>query len=277
MADKPKVKEIFHELAKKAGLPDDQAKAWLATLDNEQLQNALGEVVMTRSDYSRAMDEVKKTRESAEAEKQKYETTHNQQVVWYSDNKRALDEYPTLKKQLEAYRTLYGELDPTTVAPTGTPATTAEPVNGKYATPDDVQKAKLDIWSLQEQLMEAQENYQAVFGKPMPVAKYRALKEFAMKPENANRPLTDVYDKFMAPDIKAAQEKAIEDRIAKEVAAARADERSKRTFPDETGQAPDEEVSPLYRPIPKEPPVADEIALQKEFIQGLYEKSPASP
>ncbi len=279
MAEKPKVKEIFHEIAKKAGLPDDQAKAWLATLDNAQLENALSEVVMSRSDYSRAMDEVKKTRELADSEKAKYQETHDKQVVWYDANKRALDEYPTLKKQLDAYRTLYGELDPSTIAPNpqNQPHAPAEQVNGKYVTPDDIMRAKRELWELQEQLDEARDHYYQTFGKPMPHARYKELKEVALKPENQNRPLRDVYDRFIAADVKAAENKAIEERIAREVAAARADERSKRNFPDETGQDPGEEISPLYRTPPEKPAAVDEMALQREFIQGLYEKTPASP
>ena len=274
MAEKPKVKEIFHEIANKAGLPDDQAKAWLATLDNQQLQEALGEVMMTRADYSRAMDEVKKTREQAESERREAVSTREKQVVWCSDNKRALDEYPTLKKQLEAYRTMYGELDAST---TTTKTETAEPVNGKYATADDIRRANAELWSLQDQLEEAKDHYYTTFGKPMPYARRKELITEAQKPENLNRPLRDVYDRFIAADVKIASDAATQKRIDDAVAAARSEERSKRHFPDETGQDPNEEISPLYRPIPDKATAVDEIALQKEFIQGLYEKPAASP
>ena len=102
------IKKYVEGLAQEAGLPKEQASAFLQALENEKFAKPLADGILRHEDYSRNSDSLRK-------EKETFERTQKEWKDWYTDvlktkesNERVVAE---ANAKLQAYVNTYGELD----------------------------------------------------------------------------------------------------------------------------------------------------------------------
>lgn len=238
-------KKWLEDAAREAGLPEDVAKALLAS---DKLVSRVGEGVMLRSDYSRSQDQLAAEKRAAEEAQRK----------WYTDNQAVVDNYAT---QLAEYERRHGKLD-------GNGNGNGNGSGGfdasRYMSKADIEKAleaaRKDAFdrsvatnvTITKEAIRAANHYSRTFGEDLDLD---ALEKFAL---DKQLPLRQAYSEFIA-DKAAAKAKADEEaRITKQVNERVAAELSKHNLPSESSpnephvlfdrlKAPPEQTAPTER------------------------------
>jgi hypothetical protein len=100
------IQEYWEQVAKKAGLADEQIGQVAALLGDEKVSKAFSDNFKMLPDYSRGLDEVrdKARSEGAKSKEDEYKS-------WYNDTKTKYDQYTSSLATLEQYKKVYGPLE----------------------------------------------------------------------------------------------------------------------------------------------------------------------
>src|SRR5438128_7193200 len=124
----PKVTDIkayWSELAKKAGIADEDVKPFLEALDKEQVRKTFTDGFKPLPDYSHDLDDV---RARTKADKDK------EYADWFAKEQEKYKVYLESEAKAKRYEELYGSLDG---AP---PVTTTPPAGGTTLTKEDIDR-----------------------------------------------------------------------------------------------------------------------------------------
>lgn len=204
------VQEYLNELAKTAGL-DDEAKAGLTkALGNTKFVEELDKGIKRQSDYSRAMDEVKTSKQAVDTQIQTWRE-------WYTG---AVESDTVREAELQEWRA--GKRSPTNPNPNPTPT----PTPG--LTEKQLQEREERMISIVKQGMRLASRHAARFGEELDTD---ALEKIAV---DNGISLENAYEKYVAPRVKEADEKSFAEklRIAREEGLKEG--LSKRDLPDES-------------------------------------------
>ena len=250
MADQ---KQYWLDVAKNAGLPDEQVKALEAAVANDKFANAF----VPRPEYSRSLDaETQKYRDLV-AQNESYYKTEAQRAA---ENQRKVDE---ALQAAQRYRDLYGELDPG--APQRTVATPSFDAS-KFMTKEEYDAAlkRIEGQSLFviKEGLKASQDYMANFGKPLDID---ALEKFAVE---KGLPINQAYEKFVAPEKEAAQNKTFAEKLAAARAEGAAEALSRANTPLDTRPR---EVSPFLQNVTAKPDPAAAAPSTSERVNSFAE------
>lgn len=188
------IQDYVTELAKSAGLSDEQAKALQTAFGNEKVANGF----VPRPEFSRALDEKDKTIKDEQA---KLGNERQQLTEWYQ--KSALPAYQQAAKDrdaLQKYAATYGEL------PDGTLVEGGNPTAIHRATEDYISKKDYEAELVKRDQMTVQlikgaskisTDYLHRFGKPLDLD---AVEKIALE-RNLN--LDQAYKELIAPEVEA--------------------------------------------------------------------------
>lgn len=222
------LKEYFASLAKDGGWDDATQQTVLkAIADNEKVSKKLGDELMTRPDYSRSMDELRKQTEAFEQQKTAWQE-------WYKTADSAVRQQQAeavqAKAALNAYKETFGDLTGGTV----------DPKNGNGTAPafDPAQlqtQMTQQFQALQQQLLgtvvetaKVQGDYFQTFNRPMSPAEVDELTKLAT---SQGRPLSDVYREYVAPKLQEKQKAEWEAETTRRTNEAVKDALSKHQIP----------------------------------------------
>lgn len=217
------LKKMFSELAAKAQLPDDQARAVLTAFDNDAFAQGAGEAVAFRSDYSRAHDALRKERQEWEQEKSQYLTWYNNATGEYEQMKTTAAEAQAKIKQIEATFGS-GTVTQSDTDPFGSES--EEDMADRYATPDDVarivadtlQKFGSNVESLVVKTNMLQSKHMAKWHEPLDIDEFTKYLQ-----ENKIQDVDLGYEKYVSPKVEAEKKKEFDEAIER----ARQEEREK--------------------------------------------------
>ena len=211
----PKVedmKKYAAELAKKAGLDEEQAKTLEALMDNDTIKNGF----VARPNYSADLDSIKaKTAEEAKASAYT-EAKAFYDKWWNETGEPAYKQSQAVVEKYAKYRELYGDLDGS-VSGTGMHGNGGNG-NGRQLSTEDVEKL------LQERLAATNSAYINTTKQAMRVTG-RHLKEFGevLDPDeletfatrNGYTDIGKAYDAYVAPRREAKQQEEWEAKVKK--------------------------------------------------------------
>lgn len=225
------LKEYLTSLAKDGGWDEETQKTILkAMAENEKVSKKMGDELMTRPDYSRSMDELRKQTEAFEQQKTAWQE-------WYKTADAAVRQQQAdaiqAKAALNAYKETFGDLT------TGDKSNSGGNGGGNGTPAFDPQQfqttlaQKLQAW--QQQVMgtvkdtaKVQANYFQTFGKPLAETEIDELSKMAT---SQNRPLMDVYRDYVAPKLSEKQKTDWEAQTQNRVNEAVKDALSKHQIP----------------------------------------------
>lgn len=190
------VKQYATELAKAAGVADDKLQVALEVLSNEKVSKGFEEVAMMRSDYSRNMDGITKRNKELD-------DWYKKQVEVAAANQKVVDDTAAKLKQ---YEELYGAIDGGQGKPSA--VDTSQFVD-KKTFEETLAKQGQQYLSIVKTATRCASDYQARFGKALDVD---ALEKLAL---DSGLPLQAAYDKFIEPEVKAIENKSVEERLKK--------------------------------------------------------------
>jgi len=210
------VKQYAQQLAKDAGLPDEQAKVFLEAIGNEKVSKAISDGFLRQDDYSRNMDAIRKK----EADLTKY---YQDQVAIAAKNQEVVNEYDA---QVKKYKELYGELDGTARASVDTSnfidkKTFEEALNRQGQ--QSIQITKIAT--------RCATDYYARFQKVLDID---ALEKFTLE---SGLPLQAAYEKFIDPQVKEIENASFAEKLKKAREEGLTEGLSKRDNPTDTGPA----------------------------------------
>jgi hypothetical protein len=252
MAD---TKQYWLNVAKEAGLSEDQTKALEAAVANDKFANAF----VPRPEYSRSLDaETQKYRDLV-AQNEQYYKTEAQRAA---ENQNKVNEALT---QAQRYRDLYGELEPG-----ATPRTAAaQPAfdASKYISKDDYDAAlkRIEGQSLFviKEGLKASQDYMTRFKKPLDID---ALEKFAVE---KGLPINQAYREFVAPEAEAQQNATFAEKLAQARAEGAADALSRANVPIDTRSR---EASPFLsnalKPVVKDAASMSESERANSFAEA---------
>lgn len=232
---KDELKAAFSKLATETGLPAEQITAFNAALDNDAFAAKVGsEMVMTRSDYSRAMNE------EVAPLAAKYTKAHNDLVnVWHPAAQAALAKAEADKTAAEArnrkFVAQYGDLDEAEELPGGRMRTESGDIIRKVdfdkAIADSRAAAKAEAIgeavSITLQIQDLAFDHFKEFGKPLDTRPLVAKVKAARDGGDTSFGLQSAYDAEWGEKLTEKHEAVSQKKIDDAVAAARLDERSK--------------------------------------------------
>jgi len=194
------LKQYFTSLAQEGQLDDATRDAILKAVENEKFSKKLGDELMTRSDYSRAHDDLKKQLTAFEEQKEAWKKWAGEvdAVV-----KQREAEAVQARAQLNAYKETFGDLSGGTG---GNGSGDGKAAAAAAFDPNQFQAAlNQQFQALQTRLLgtvvdtaKVQGDYFQTFGKPMTPAE---VDELAKTAASQNRPIMDVYRDYVAPKI----------------------------------------------------------------------------
>ena len=273
---KDELKAAVTKWADETGLPAEQRPAFLASLDHDGFAAKLGEAILMRSDYSRAMND-----EVAPLKKQ-YEEKYNELVnQWYPQAKSA---HETTAARLRAFEERFGDLDQ--AAPAG---------KGKMEleTGQIVTKAEFDkLMAAREAAVRTEVTEQTVgvtlaikkldvqhwkdFKEPLDVEPLVEIVSAARKRGDQSFSLFDAYQQEYGEKLEAKRTAARKKEVDDAVMAARLDERSKLAAGRGAVVTDEESVGPFFAAQAAaakrgNAPAPTEEELEAEFIRDLAE------
>lgn len=192
------LKQYATELAKNAGVPDDQVQAFINVLGNEKVSKELSDRMLAKDDYSRSMDGIT-------AERRKNADWYANQLKIAEQNQKVVDE---ANARILAYKEIYGELPDD-----GTPQRRA--ANGQYLSKEDFDKAMKEelakrdgqFIAVTKDAMYCSSDYLKRFNE---VLDPTALEEFAVK---SGLPLKAAYTEFIKPRVDAATNASWDEKL----------------------------------------------------------------
>jgi len=221
MAKKDDFIKEMQELASKAGLDAEQAKALEAIAANDAIREGL----VTRSNYSRDLDAVKAKATTEATEKATTDAKAFYDNWYQTEAKPAYDKALSVQELLGKYQSTYGTLD-------GTP----DPTNSnptKYITPEEAQKMVTDATSatqaafidMQKKSMRVATQHLHDFNETLDP---NDLEKFAK--DQGYSDIDIAYDKYVEPrklakqqedweaKVKAAKEEGVKEGYSRQVA-----------------------------------------------------------
>ncbi len=191
--------QYWQEIAKKAGLPEDQAKVLEAIAANEVVQNAF----VPRPEYSRQLDEATGKYNTLVQQNAEYYKTEMQKTA---ERQQMVDQYAA---QAQRYRDLYGELEPgvTPQQRVTTPAFDASQYISKSDYDAALKRIEGQSLFVIKEGLKASQDYMANFGKPLDID---ALEKFAVE---KGLPINQAYREFVAPELEAKQNSSFAEKL----------------------------------------------------------------
>lgn len=216
-------KATLQKLAQDAGLDADLSASILKAMDNPQFSAKLGEVTMTRSDYSRAMDTLRQQEQVLQADQAKWTTWYNTQVQVDSARETALQQYRQRFGELSAtQQQQVQQIDPSKyVSKEAYDKGVAEAIN----------RAVQINTSILKDVAWAQDHYRTTFGKPLDLD---ALEKAAL---TAGKPLKDAYRDFIQTDLDTKTKTDYDAAIAKAKSEGATEALSKHNLPVDGGKS----------------------------------------
>lgn len=204
MAKVEDYKQYWLELAKKAGVPDDQANVVATALDNESVRRAFRDGFKATPDYSHDLDQVRdRTRGEAQVEAKAFYDK------WFAEEgKPAYERAIALAKDHQRYKELYGDLTDSTPSGSGTAPqfltreTAEQLINQSLAARDSA------YVGLTKNAMRFAVDYYRRFGE---VLDPDALEKFANDSKSPN--LEIAYKGYIEPRVKETEAKDMEAKI----------------------------------------------------------------
>lgn len=197
-----------------AHVPEEKRADVKAAIMQDEVLNDLGEKILMRDEFSRAMDEARAVQTQANYDKDRYTQTYEKNLKWYSDNEKALAQFDTLKKKgVDIDKLISG--DTSAGGNGGNGGTQAAADLSNYVKKDEV--ASLAALEAQK-IVGAREAQYAGFVTTLQdisnrhLAYYKEPLDTTVLVETArkqNRPLSDVY-KDMTSDLAEQRAKEIE-------------------------------------------------------------------
>lgn len=253
----PDLKAYWQEMAKKAGLSDEQQQAVSALLGDEKVGKVFADGFVTRSDYSRDLD---RTRDEWKGKVDQYDQWYKNQAL------PAYQQGQELAQRLEAYRKTYGDLDPNNPTGGGQSGLSREDMLKILDERQGQQNAA--YMRVVKTLSKANVDHFKRFGEPLP----DDFEDFAVK--RGGDPM-DAYNAYIAPKVQEAAAQAEAKKAAEweeKLKAAREegarDALSKRGLPVEVKQ----EISPLRANIAmtrEQREGASDDAAYRSFMEGF--------
>ena len=252
-------KEYWTRLASEAGLPAEQVEALAA---NEKLMNQLAQGFKRQDEFSRGMDEARRTREEAEQAKQLAIENYQQNIAWLQSNEAKLRQFDQLAASLNGGNGNGGQPNPAP-KPTGT-----EP---KYLTQDELLASQRNFYNLvARQIPKLHKQYRTAFGEDMPDELMDQIEQMAVKPENIGRSASDLYHDIITPKIEEKRKADFEAKLAEAKKTAFEEGMAKGRMREPSDSIAAEDTSPLYLGRPTDPAKApDDRTLMNNFMQTL--------
>lgn len=228
------LKKYGQELAKKAGLNEEQVKTLLEAFDNETIREGF----VMRPDYSRDLDKAAaKAKDKAEKDAKAFYDNW-----WSTEAKPAYDKAIALQEQYAKYKQLYGDLEQQNL----NDGNNNKPPAGM--TQEQIDKL------ISDKLAGVNENYSRTLKEAMRISTQH-LKDYGeiLDPEElekfaAEHKYTDIptaYQNFVAPKLKEKEEAAWQKKLEEAKAEGVKEGRSQApTFP---GERPREYVNPFLK------------------------------
>lgn len=222
------LKEYFTSLAKDAGWDEATQQTILKAIENDKVSKKLGDELMTRPDYSRAQDELRKQTEAFEQQKSAWQE-------WYKTADAAVRDQQAKSvqaiAQLNAYKETFGDLSGTDAAAKAAAAAAAQtfdPTQLQAQLTQQFQQMQQRLLGTVVDTAKVQGEYFQTFNKPMSPVEVDELTKLAT---SQNRPLLDVYRDFVAPKLAEKQTADWEAKTQNRVSEAVKDALSKHQIP----------------------------------------------
>ena len=190
------IKQYAAQLAKDAGLPDEQAKVFLEAVGNEKIAKSFSDGFLRQDDYSRNMDSLRKR----EAE---IKTYYEQQVAIAAKNQEVVNEYDA---QVKKYKELYGELDGGTGRQ---PSVDTSNFIDKKTFDERMNQLGQQSIQITKIASRCTADYMKRFGE---VLDMDALEKFTLE---SGLPLQAAYDKFIEPRNKEIENASFAEKLKK--------------------------------------------------------------
>lgn len=261
------VKAAMTELAQAAGWDEaTQATVLKAIVENEKASKFLEAGYSRQSEFSRAMDALKKQTDDFEAQKATWNT-------WYRDAEAAVQtriaEAVQAKAQLNAYKETFGDL-----TPDQTKTQTQQQTQQQAFTPEQIQAwMTQQAGGLQSHLQnfvidsaKVQGDYYQQFNRPMSPVEVDELVKAAT---SQKRPLMDVYKDFVAPKLAEKTTAEWEAKLKKASEDAVRDALSKHQLPVDAGaKGPSPFLSNVVKAQQGDTRPASESQLRNAFVES---------
>lgn len=221
-------------------VPEGVAKAVKEAFSDETLSANIGEQVMRQSEFSRQMDDMKTTREKAEAEvltqKTSLDTEKARYRTWYED---ATTQFSASETELAAYRKEFGELTDGGTKPTPAATGLTREEHDKILA-EELEKRDRNAMAFADLITDLKFEHRERFSEKLDTT------ELYAHVEKSGLPLEAAYKDMVAPRI----EKAVEAKHAEQLKQAREDGRQ-------------DALSSAHLPVSPEPSL-----VRSTFVEG---------